>query len=55
MSHAASAAGKKKMKIDSKDFRVPAELLHDFLWRTSRALPEGERIGIFNRLVLVSA
>src|SRR4029077_20868073 len=27
----------------------PEELDHDFLWRTSRALPERGRIGIFNR------
>jgi PPK2 family polyphosphate:nucleotide phosphotransferase len=27
----------------------PAELQHDFLWRTTRALPERGRIGIFNR------
>jgi len=27
----------------------PAELEHDFLWRTSRDLPERGRIGIFNR------
>ena len=26
-----------------------AELQHDFLWRTTRALPERGRIGIFNR------
>jgi polyphosphate kinase 2 (PPK2 family) len=25
------------------------ELLHDFLWRTTRDLPERGRIGIFNR------
>ena len=32
-------------------FKQPsaAELLHDFLWRTSRDLPERGRIGIFNR------
>ena len=32
-------------------FRQPSseELDHDFLWRISRALPEGGRIGIFNR------
>ncbi|MGO8765007.1 MAG: ADP-polyphosphate phosphotransferase [Limisphaerales bacterium] len=32
-------------------FKQPsaAELAHDFLWRTSRALPERGRIGIFNR------
>jgi PPK2 family polyphosphate:nucleotide phosphotransferase len=27
----------------------PEELDHDFMWRTSRALPERGRIGIFNR------
>jgi PPK2 family polyphosphate:nucleotide phosphotransferase len=32
-------------------FKTPSaeELDHDFLWRTSRALPEQGRIGIFNR------
>jgi PPK2 family polyphosphate:nucleotide phosphotransferase len=32
-------------------FRAPSaeELDHDFLWRTSKALPERGRIGIFNR------
>src|ERR1700750_1011295 len=32
-------------------FKVPSteELDHDFLWRTTRALPERGRIGIFNR------
>lgn len=32
-------------------FKVPTdeELLHDFLWRYERALPERGRIGIFNR------
>jgi PPK2 family polyphosphate:nucleotide phosphotransferase len=32
-------------------FKAPsaAELDHDFLWRTTRALPERGRIGIFNR------
>ena len=32
-------------------FKVPsaAELEHDFLWRTTRLLPERGRIGIFNR------
>ena len=32
-------------------FKSPSEeeLQHDFLWRTSRALPERGRIGIFNR------
>jgi PPK2 family polyphosphate:nucleotide phosphotransferase len=33
------------------NFKVPSaeELDHDFLWRTSRVLPERGRIGIFNR------
>ncbi len=32
-------------------FKTPSaeELQHDFLWRTSRALPERGKIGIFNR------
>jgi polyphosphate kinase 2 (PPK2 family) len=32
-------------------FKHPSatELLHDFLWRTTRNLPERGRIGIFNR------
>ena len=32
-------------------FKHPSaeELEHDFLWRTSRALPERGRIGVFNR------
>src|SRR5262245_52260544 len=32
-------------------FKAPSdeELRHDFLWRTTRALPERGRIGIFNR------
>jgi PPK2 family polyphosphate:nucleotide phosphotransferase len=28
---------------------TPTELRHDFLWRTTRDLPERRRIGIFNR------
>ncbi|MDQ6436588.1 polyphosphate kinase 2 family protein [Mesorhizobium sp. LHD-90] len=36
---------------DVRSFKAPspAELRHDFLWRTTRALPERGRIGIFNR------
>ena len=32
-------------------FKAPSseELDHDFMWRTSKALPERGRIGIFNR------
>jgi polyphosphate kinase 2 (PPK2 family) len=29
--------------------RSARELQHDFLWRTTRDLPERRRIGIFNR------
>ncbi len=36
---------------DVHSFKTPSaeELQHDFLWRTSRALPERGKIGIFNR------
>jgi PPK2 family polyphosphate:nucleotide phosphotransferase len=36
---------------DVRSFKTPSaeELRHDFLWRTTRALPEEGRIGIFNR------
>jgi len=36
---------------DIRAFKVPSaeELDHDFLWRTTKALPERGRIGIFNR------
>ena len=37
--------------VDVRAFKAPSaeELDHDFLWRTSRCLPERGRIGIFNR------
>ena len=37
--------------IQVASFKVPSleELDHDFLWRTTKALPERGRIGIFNR------
>jgi PPK2 family polyphosphate:nucleotide phosphotransferase len=37
--------------VDVHSFKVPSttELAHDYLWRTTRALPERGRIGIFNR------
>ncbi|HEV8202429.1 MAG TPA: polyphosphate kinase 2 family protein [Candidatus Polarisedimenticolia bacterium] len=37
--------------VDVRSFKAPSseELDHDFLWRTSRCLPERGRIGIFNR------
>ena len=35
-------------------FKAPSEteLQHDFLWRTTRHLPERGHIGIFNRLIM---
>jgi len=37
--------------VDVYSFKTPSdeEVAHDFLWRTSRVLPERGRIGIFNR------
>ncbi|HET8948459.1 MAG TPA: polyphosphate kinase 2 family protein [Candidatus Polarisedimenticolia bacterium] len=37
--------------VDVSSFKAPSavELDHDFLWRTTRCLPERGRIGIFNR------
>ncbi len=39
--------------VDVHSFKVPSttELAHDYLWRTTKALPERGRIGIFNRSV----
>ena len=37
--------------VDVRSFKAPSpeEMDHDFLWRTTRCLPERGRIGIFNR------
>jgi len=37
--------------VDVHPFKVPStiELAHDYLWRTTKALPQRGRIGIFNR------
>jgi PPK2 family polyphosphate:nucleotide phosphotransferase len=37
--------------VDVRSFKAPSseELDHDYLWRTTRSLPERGRIGIFNR------
>lgn len=37
--------------VDVHGFKVPSttELAHDYLWRTTKVLPERGRIGIFNR------
>ena len=44
-------AGVDPQGCDIHSFKAPTpeELNHDFLWRTSRKLPERGRIGIFNR------
>ena len=36
-------------RCSASSIQAPAELEHDFLWRTTRDLPERGRIGIFNR------
>jgi len=36
-------------RVSSFKHPSPAELQHDFLWRTTRELPERGQIGIFNR------
>jgi PPK2 family polyphosphate:nucleotide phosphotransferase len=47
--HVMSGVNPQGVQVHS--FKAPSaeELDHDFLWRTSRALPERGRIGIFNR------
>lgn len=44
-------SGMNPQGVDVHSFKQPSseELRHDFLWRTTRALPERGRIGIFNR------
>jgi hypothetical protein len=47
----ANIAGRDPAWTGGPEFEQPSseELDHDFLWRTSKALPERGRIGIFNR------
>ena len=47
--HVMSGVNPQGCQVNS--FRAPSaeELQHDYLWRTSRALPERGKIGIFNR------
>src|SRR6185369_14254348 len=47
--HVMSGVNPQGCQVNS--FKSPSaeELEHDFLWRTSRALPERGKIGIFNR------
>jgi polyphosphate kinase 2 (PPK2 family) len=47
--HVMSGVNPQSCQVFSFKHPSPAELQHDFLWRTSRDLPERGRIGIFNR------
>jgi len=47
--HVMSGVNPQGCQVFSFKHPTPAELQHDFLWRTTRALPERGRIGIFNR------
>jgi PPK2 family polyphosphate:nucleotide phosphotransferase len=47
--HVMSGVNPQGCQVFSFKHPTPAELQHDFLWRTTRDLPERGRIGIFNR------
>src|SRR5664280_1156800 len=47
--HVMSGVARRQCQVFSFKHPSPAELQHDFLWRTTRDLPERGRIGIFNR------
>ena len=47
--HVMSGVNPQGCQVFSYKHPSPAELQHDFLWRTIRDLPERGRIGIFNR------
>lgn len=47
--HVMSGINPQGCQVFSFKHPTPAELQHDFLWRTTRDLPERGRIGIFNR------
>src|ERR1700693_1301238 len=47
--HVMSGVNPQGCQVFSFKHPSPAELQHDFLWRTTRNLPERGRIGIFNR------
>jgi PPK2 family polyphosphate:nucleotide phosphotransferase len=49
ISHVMSGVNPQGCQVFSFKHPSPAELEHDFLWRTTRDLPERGRIGIFNR------
>ena len=47
--HVMSGVNPQGCQVFSFKHPSPTELQHDFLWRTTRVLPERGRIGIFNR------
>jgi PPK2 family polyphosphate:nucleotide phosphotransferase len=47
--HVMSGINPQGCQVFSFKHPSPAELAHDFLWRTTRDLPERGKIGIFNR------
>jgi len=47
--HVMSGVNPQGCQVYSFKHPSPAELQHDFLWRSTRALPERGQIGIFNR------
>ncbi len=47
--HVMSGVNPQGCQVFSFAHPTPTELKHDFLWRTTRELPERGRIGIFNR------
>jgi PPK2 family polyphosphate:nucleotide phosphotransferase len=47
--HVMSGVNPQGCQVFSFKHPTPTELEHDFLWRTTRDLPERGRIGIFNR------
>jgi PPK2 family polyphosphate:nucleotide phosphotransferase len=49
IAHIMSGVNPQGCKVYSFKHPSPTELDHDFLWRTTRALPERGQIGIFNR------
>src|SRR5208282_5382201 len=49
ITHVMSGVNPQGCKVFSFKHPTPTELEHDFLWRTTRELPERGCIGIFNR------
>ena len=47
--HVMSGVNPQGCQVFSFKHPSPTELQHDFLWRTTRDLPERGKIGIFNR------